>query len=55
MTEQTLYRIEELTTSGWELVDVDYVQLNREQATEQLNQLIADGYNPNRLRAIHDR
>jgi len=55
MTEQTLYRIEELTTSGWELVDVDYVQLNREQATEQLNQLIADGYNPNRLRAIHER
>ena len=54
MTEEKLYRIEELNTSGWELFDVEYCQLTREQAKEMLNQLIADGYNPNRLRASVD-
>ena len=51
---EKLYRIEELTTSGWELVDVDTVQLTKEQASAKLNDLIAEGYNPNRLRATLD-
>ena len=54
MTEERLYRIEELSTSGWELFDSDYCQLTREQAKNKLDQLIADGYNPNRLRATID-
>ena len=54
MTMEKLYRLEELTTSGWELVDIDTVQLTKEQATAKLNDLIAEGYNPNRLRAAVD-
>jgi len=53
---EKLYRIEELTTTGWELVDDATVstQLTKEKATEKLNALIAEGYNPNRLRAVAD-
>ena len=45
------YKIEELATSGWELVDPSATNLTKEQATERLNGYIAEGYNPNRLRA----
>jgi len=48
---EKLYRIEELATSGWELVDPSATNLTKEQATERLNGYIAEGYNPNRLRA----
>jgi len=51
---EALYRIEELTTSGWNVVEVTDVKLTKEQATQRLENLIADGYNPNRLRAIND-
>jgi len=47
-----LYRIEELCTSGWTLIDEKYVQLTKDQTKETLSQLIADGYNPNSLRAV---
>lgn len=50
---EKLYRIEELGTAGWELVE-DYKGLTREQAKEKLDILLADGYNPNRLRATLD-
>jgi hypothetical protein len=49
----SLYRIEELGTDGWALVE-DYKGLTKEVAKEKLDLLIADGYNPNRLRAIVD-
>ena len=49
-----LYRVEELTTSGWNVVEVWDVKLTKEQATQRLNDLIAEGYNPNRLRATSD-
>lgn len=51
---EKLYRIEELTTAGWQLVDTTDVKLTREQAKEKLDVYIADGYNPNRLRATLD-
>ena len=51
---ETLYRIEELTTSGWNVVEVWDVKLTKEQAKQRLNDLIAEGYNPNRLRATAD-
>jgi hypothetical protein len=54
MTKEKLYRIEELSTTGWEVLDEEYTQLTREQAKNKLDQLIADGYNPNRLRATID-
>ena len=51
---ETLYRIEELTTSGWNVVEVWDVKLTKEQASRRIEELIAEGYNPNRLRAIVD-
>ena len=47
------YRIEEMLTSGWTLVE-DFEKLSREEAKEKLDLLIAEGYNPNLLRAIPD-
>lgn len=49
---ETLYRIEEICTTGWELVDEKYTNMTKETTKEVLNQLIADGYNPNALRAV---
>jgi hypothetical protein len=46
------YKIEELATSGWELVEPNATNLTKEEATERLNGYIAEGYNPNRLRAV---
>ena len=50
--EERLYRIEELCTTGWELVDEKYINMTKERTQEVLNQLIAEGYNPNSLRAV---
>lgn len=49
---EKLYRIEELCTTGWEIVDEKYRQMTKERTKEVLNELIAEGYNPNTLRAI---
>ena len=49
---ETLYRIEEICTTGWELVDEKYTNMTKEKTKEVLEQLIADGYNPNGLRAV---
>jgi len=49
--EETLYKIEEYCTTGWELVEG---KLNRDQAKQKLNELISEGYNPNDLRATPD-
>lgn len=56
MTDTKTYRIEELATSGWELVGErpgDFSGLTREQTKEKLLWLIEhEGLNPGRLRAI---
>ena len=52
MTQKT-YRIEEYNTVEWELVE-DHEGLSKEQAKTTLDDLIREGYNPNRLRAIPD-
>jgi len=49
-----LYRIEELFTNGWELVDESASKLTKEQCDERLNYYISSGYNPNYLRAVLD-
>ena len=54
MTEEPLYRIEVQTTSGWNLVDPRDTKLTKEQAKKRINELIADEYNPNRLRAVRE-
>lgn len=51
---ETLYRIEELCTNGWNLTEPTDVKLTKEQAKERIDALLAEGYNPNRLRATPD-
>ena len=49
-----LYRIEELCTSGWVLIEPHSRQLTREDCKAQLEVYIAEGKNPNTLRAVPD-
>ena len=48
MTEDKLYKVEEFVTTGYS------TKLNKEQATALLDELINEGTNPKRLRAIPD-
>lgn len=47
-----LYRIEELFTGGWELIEEDAQHLTKEQCDERLQSYLTSGYNPNYLRAV---
>ncbi len=49
-----LYRIEEFYTDGWALIEEDAKQLTKEQCDARIQQYLALGYNPNRLRAVRD-
>jgi hypothetical protein len=49
-----LYRIEELFTGGWELIDENATKLTKEECNQKLNEYLAQGYNPNYLRAVAD-
>lgn len=49
-----LYRIEEFFTSGWELIDESATKLTKEECNQKLNEYLAQGYNPNYLRAVPD-
>ena len=51
---EKLYRIEELTTEGWTLIDEVARNLTKEKANVLLDQYINAGVNPNRLRAFRD-
>ena len=51
---EKLYRIEELTTEGWTLIDEVARNLTKEKANVLLDQYINAGVNPNRLRAVRD-
>jgi len=56
MTENKTYRIEELSTNGWTLVDEQYQGMDRETTKAKLEWLIEyDEKNPNRLRAVPER
>lgn len=48
MSEE-LYRIEEMCTTGWEIV---VSNLTRQQAIERVNSLMSEGYNPNYLKVV---
>jgi hypothetical protein len=54
MTEEKLYRVEEFVTTGWEVVPGNSTKLNKDQAKELLEELIGEGTNPDRLRAVPD-
>ena len=51
---QTYYRIEELTTTGWELIEEEAHHLTKEQCDLLLNHYLSAGYPPNRLRATRE-
>ena len=49
------YRIEELCTNGWVLVDKKLTHLKREDASRNIQNLIdTESYNPNDLRVVVD-
>jgi len=52
MTEETKYRIEEMFTDGWSLAQPAAFNLTKEEASAMISDLIADGRNPNLLRAV---
>jgi hypothetical protein len=54
MSENKTYRIEEMTTVGWESIPGDYEKLSKEKAKEAMEELIREGYNPNLMRAVPD-
>jgi hypothetical protein len=49
-----LYRIEELFTNGWELIEEGAQKLTKEQCDSLLQSYVARGTNPNNLRAVYD-
>ena len=49
---EKLWRIEELTTEGWTLLDDKAVKLTKERCDELLTLYVNGGQNPNRLRAV---
>jgi len=49
-----LYRIEELSTIGWTLIDADAIKLPRPTAAELLERYIELGHNPEYLRVVVD-
>lgn len=53
MTEKR-YRIEEMFTNGWQLIDSSSKNLTKEECIEKLNSYIGEGVNPNYLRVVTD-
>ena len=51
---EKLYRIEELTTEGWTLLDDKAVQLTKSQCDVMLEKFMASGVNASRMRAVLD-
>jgi len=55
MTTTKLWKVIEEGTTGWELAESEGCRkLTKEQARVKLNELMNQGRNPNRLRAIPD-
>ena len=48
----SFYRIEELTTEGWTLIENQAAKVTKERCDELLVQYVNSGSNPNRLRAV---
>ena len=51
---ERLWRIEELTTEGWTLLDNQAVNLTKDQCDVKLNEFMASGVNASRMRAVLD-
>ena len=50
MSEEKKYRVEELSTSGWHLVNDRAQNMNKEQCDAMLRECLDNGIAPNRLR-----
>lgn len=48
------YKILQLFTNEWELIDSKAVKLTKEQCDTLLNYYVSEGVNPNHLRAVAD-
>ena len=51
---ERLWRIEELTTEGWTLLDDKAVKLTKSQCDVMLEEFMASGVNASRMRAVLD-
>ena len=54
MTDSKRYRIEEFATTGWECVEVSDANLSKEDCDTKLQEYIAHGKNPNKLRVVRE-
>ena len=48
------YRVEQYYTTGWSIVDKEAIKLSKDEARKWLEQMLAEGVNPDDLRAIPD-
>ena len=48
------YRVEQRFTTGWGVVDERAIKLTKDEAKKVLEELMAEGVNPDELRAIPD-
>ena len=51
---ENTYRIEEYSTMGWSLIDLDAQKMPRPIAEQRLNRYIELGHNPEYLRVVVD-
>ena len=55
MTDTKLWKIIILDTTGWNNIEEsNCVKLTKEQCTDRIESLLAEGYNPNHIRAVPD-
>ena len=48
------YRVEQYYTTGWSVVHQNAIKLSKDEAKRTLETLMAEGVNPDDLRAIPD-
>ena len=48
------YRVEQLYTTGWSIVDKGAIKLSKDEARKWLEKMLAEGFNTDQLRAIPD-
>lgn len=49
-----LYRIEELYTNEWQIIDPSATKLTRKECDNLIHHYLSQGVNPNHLRAVID-
>lgn len=55
MTTEKLWKIIILETTGWnDIEEMNCVKLSKEQCTNRIESLLAEGYNPNHIKAVPD-